>query len=122
MKINKPSLNKINFVYNNHILKCPSHYFQQFFRLSKLKIFSSLISPTTYFPFILYLNAYDSSLCFFISLFAPQKIVPVRDRKWEKYSAFLKTFHPEIKCLMQRLEHIKDRIERHEVSILFNQI
>ena len=40
---------------------------------------------------------------------------------WEKFSAFLNSFHPEFKQLKQGLEQIKDKICRLEMPILFNQ-
>ncbi len=40
----------------------------------------------------------------------------------ETNSTFLNLFHPEDKQLIQRAEGINDRIDRHEVSVLSNQI
>ena len=40
---------------------------------------------------------------------------------WEKCNAFLNSFHPKVKQVVQRLKWIKDRIGRLKVSVLFNQ-
>ena len=52
-----------------------------------------------------------------ISLFVPHEDGSAWDRKYlgEKYGAFLDSFHPEV------FERIKDKIDRTEVSVLFNK-
>ena len=45
--MNKPSINKINFEYSSHILKCLKHISYQFFPFTLVKIISSVNSPPT---------------------------------------------------------------------------
>ena len=42
------------------------------------------------------------------------------ENTWEKYGAFLKSFHPEVERLIWRLERINDKIGRNELSVLYN--
>ena len=61
-------------------------------------------------------------IVFVISLFVSPKMAPVRtESTWGKYGAFLNSFHPKVKRLIRRLEWIKDRIGRRELSVLLNQ-
>ena len=39
----------------------------------------------------------------------------------ETYGTFPNSFHLKVKQLVQRIERIKDRIGRQELSVLFNQ-
>ena len=52
---------------------------------------------------------------------SPTKMVPVEveSSRGINYDIYLNSFH---QCLLRRFERINDRIGRHEVSILFNQI
>ena len=55
---------------------------------------------------------------FVLSLFVLLKMTPVGAKSfWEKYSTFLNSFHPKIKCLIWRFEQIKDKIGKNEVSV-----
>ena len=48
-------------------------------------------------------------------------MVPVGAKStWEAYGTFLNSFHLKVKQLIGKLEQIKNRIGRHEVSVLFN--
>ena len=59
---------------------------------------------------------------FVISFFAPLKRAPAEYENTSKtYGAFLNLFHPKVKRSTRKLERIKNRISRPEVSKLFNQ-
>ena len=59
---------------------------------------------------------------FIISLFITPKTAPSGAKStWEKYGAFLNSFHLEVKSLIQRYERINHKISRNEVSVLSDQ-
>ena len=54
-------------------------------------------------------------------IFVPFKMFSFRaEITREKYGTFPNSFHSEVKLLIRRLERVKDRIDKHEVSFLFN--
>ena len=53
-------------------------------------------------------------VCHFIMCSLKMALVKVGNT-WKNYSAFMNLFHPGVKCIMQRLEWIKDK-----VFVLFN--
>ena len=60
---------------------------------------------------------------FAILLFIPSKKAQVGvESCWETYGACLNSFHPKDKRFIRRFGPIKDRIDRHKVSVLFNKI
>ena len=55
-------------------------------------------------------------------MFVPLKMDPAgAKRTWEKFSAFLNSFYPDVKQRILRLEWINNKIGRNEVYVLFNQ-
>ena len=59
---------------------------------------------------------------FVILLFIPQKMALIVGGKntSEEYVVFLKSFHPRVERLLQRLERINDKIGRSDVCVWFN--
>ena len=94
IKINKPSLNKINFKCGSHILKCIQHFFHQFF-LPPVN-FSFVNSPLTCFFSNSLSKCILLDIVLVISLFFPVKMAPDgAESTWEKYGAFFNLFHPD---------------------------
>ena len=55
-------------------------------------------------------------------MFVPSKMASAgAESTWEKYDAFLNSFHPDGKELIRRLEWIIHKISGSKVSIFFNQ-
>ena len=62
-------------------------------------------------------------ILFIISLFILLKMTPAGAKSTRaKYGTFLNSFHPDVKWLQLRLEWINNKIDKNEVSVLFNQI
>ena len=122
VKINKPSLNKIDFKYSSHILKCLLHFSCQSFLLPLVNFFSSINYPLTCSSSYSLYKFIQLTIVLVISLFAFLKMARIKAKyTLETYGTFLNSLHPRVKPLIQRLEQIKNKIDRHEVSIFFNQ-
>ena len=59
-------------------------------------------------------------ICYFIICSSEEGLLGA-DCPWKKYSTFLNLFYSEVKQYIERLEPIKNRTGRHEVSVVFNQ-
>ena len=108
IKINKPSFSKINFEYSSHML------------LTLFQVNLPLYSSKNSFSTCSLYKCTWLVVVFVISLFVPSMDSVGDESARGKYSAFLNSFHPEIKQLIGRQQK-NDKIGRHEVSLLFNQ-
>ena len=100
----------------------PWHFTGQFFLLPRVKFFSSLSSPLTCYSSKTLYKYIWLVIVFVISLFDLSEMPPVKAKNWEKYGAFLNSFHPKVKRLIRRLHRINDKMGRNKVSVLSNQI